>query len=403
MNGHNGLNGPRGRPGSPGAAGKRGARGPRGFTGRTGKRGWVGKTGKQGPRGRPGARGASGATGRRGATGAQGPRGARGPQGVRGRVGKTGGVGRRGATGRRGPKGRTGRRGKRGYIGSRGPRGPRGPHGPRGRIGTRGLRGTRGRKGRMGRRGPRGGAGPRGRRGPRGLRGPQGARGAPAFPPGMVQGVVRNAINGRRIGGALVDLRLGRGGRRVFRRVRANSRGFYRFRVPARTYTLEAKKRGFTISKETLKVWPRRRRRHHIFLSPPLRRGAVRIVLSWGPRPKDLDIHLKTPTGCLVKYNKRKCNRYTKLDADVRRGFGPETVTINRPRNGTYLLKVHKYSRGVLRRSGARVFVYGLGRVREFRIGLHGRLTSRNRFWNVFRLDFRRGRGTLRLCRRGVC
>lgn len=76
----------------------------------------------------------------------------------------------------------------------------------------------------------------------------------------------------------------------------------------------------------------------------------IRIVLNWGSSPQDLDAHLVYP-GNHVWYLTMTGDS-SRLDVDSRRGFGPETITINRKFPGQrYVYAVHTFSSGTERDS----------------------------------------------------
>lgn len=78
--------------------------------------------------------------------------------------------------------------------------------------------------------------------------------------------------------------------------------------------------------------------------------GEVRIVLSWGEYPSDLDTHLTGPTSSgdrfHVYYSDQSVNDGTEayLDVDDTESYGPETVTISQYISGVYRYSVHNYS-----------------------------------------------------------
>ncbi|MCW5214049.1 hypothetical protein VU13_01795, partial [Desulfobulbus sp. US5] len=104
-----------------------------------------------------------------------------------------------------------------------------------------------------------------------------------------------------------------------------------------------------------------------LVLSPVLAEGEIRIILTWGESPADLESHLTAPneTGC-----RHHCYYWNKniptanLDLDDRNGFGPETITITDAAAGTYRYYVHDFTNRNtyytqwLARSGAEVKVY---------------------------------------------
>ena len=133
--------------------------------------------------------------------------------------------------------------------------------------------------------------------------------------------------------------------------------------------------------------------RRDIALSPILSPGEIRIVLTWGENPADLEAHLTSPNpeGC-----RHHCFYWNKtipgasLDLDDMRSYGPETVTISETATGTYRFYVHDFENRnsstsrALAESGAEVAVYfGSGDPpRTFRVP-----DETGTVWHVFDLD----------------
>ncbi len=92
----------------------------------------------------------------------------------------------------------------------------------------------------------------------------------------------------------------------------------------------------------------------------------MKIVLTWGSTPRDLDSHLYVDSGKdgSSDYHVSYMNKSTGgavLDVDDTSAYGPETITIDLNSNTSYLYWVHNYSGGgssVLSNSGATVKVY---------------------------------------------
>ena len=133
--------------------------------------------------------------------------------------------------------------------------------------------------------------------------------------------------------------------------------------------------------------------RRDIALSPILSPGEIRIVLTWGEHPADLEAHLTAPNpeGC-----RHHCFYWNKtipgasLDLDDTRSYGPETVTISETATGTRRFYVHDFENRnsstsrALAESGAEVAVYfGSGDPpRTFRVP-----DETGTVWHVFDLD----------------
>jgi hypothetical protein len=121
-----------------------------------------------------------------------------------------------------------------------------------------------------------------------------------------------------------------------------------------------------------------------------------RIVLEWGEKPADLDLHF-VKTGGSGNYHisysnmKQADDRNAVLDRDDRQGYGPETITIGRmDNNASYTCYVHDYTNRTnaesvqMPQAGATIRVYSDNRLAHtFKIpsGVKG-----NR-WNVFKIE----------------
>ena len=76
-------------------------------------------------------------------------------------------------------------------------------------------------------------------------------------------------------------------------------------------------------------------------LNPRLAPGEMRLVLTWGKKPRDLDAHLYGSRGAGGSFhvyfqNREAAGGSIKLDADSKEGEGPETITLKRPAPGRY-------------------------------------------------------------------
>ena len=129
----------------------------------------------------------------------------------------------------------------------------------------------------------------------------------------------------------------------------------------------------------------------------PPSEGSLRIVLSWGYEPSDLDSHITGPDGFGDRFHVYYSNDYTnnyevELDVDDIMSYGPETITINSFIDGMYRYSVHNYSDqssagcdGIYN-SPARVEIYGsTGLINYFTapssVGASGNT------WRVFELN----------------
>ena len=115
----------------------------------------------------------------------------------------------------------------------------------------------------------------------------------------------------------------------------------------------------------------------------------MRIVLTWGKNPRDLDSHLIYPGNHI--YFGHKEGTDANLDVDDTDSFGPETITINKKRLGeSYLYAVQDFTNRLhpnsptLSASDAKVFLYvGSSLVRTYNVPAN----KPGNVWAVFRLN----------------
>lgn len=161
--------------------------------------------------------------------------------------------------------------------------------------------------------------------------------------PGMIQGTVLNATNNNPISGATVQVSGGQS-------ATTDASGNYTITLDAGTRAIFASMSGFYTSNVTiLRVQSSQTVTQNFSLAPEFVSGSgrIRLVLSWGQTPNDLDSHLLTPGGGHVAYYARgdsTSSPYAVLDVDDVSGFGPETITIYQFQTGTYKYFIHNYS-----------------------------------------------------------
>jgi len=134
-------------------------------------------------------------------------------------------------------------------------------------------------------------------------------------------------------------------------------------------YTIKVTKENYKDAIYTLKIDDTTSDIVDLTLSPILSEGEIRIVLTWGETPSDLDSHLVKVKDGNIQYHVYFANMHptneADLDHDDTTSFGPETITIhNLDTNATYKYYVHDYSTysgdtsTALANSGATVKVY---------------------------------------------
>ncbi len=136
------------------------------------------------------------------------------------------------------------------------------------------------------------------------------------------------------------------------------------------TYTLLAEKDEFDDAKFNVVATGGGTKTYYVGMSSGLGAGNIRIVLTWGDSPSDLDSYLYTPeiSGSThqVWYGGRGSETsapYATLDVDSMNSYGPETTTIYELHEGSYKYAVEWYADSSgnntsLGRSNAKVDVY---------------------------------------------
>ena len=126
---------------------------------------------------------------------------------------------------------------------------------------------------------------------------------------------------------------------------------------------------------------------------------ALRIVLTWGSTPSDLDSHLTGPQGYgntfHVYYSAKEAYNYygeriAILDVDDTSSYGPETITLTPVEDGIYHYYIHDYSsrtytdNTAMANSGATVQVFSGSRlIAVYKVPTDGVGTV----WHVFDYD----------------
>lgn len=221
---------------------------------------------------------------------------------------------------------------------------------------------------------------------------------------GSAGGTITNALDGRGISGVRLRLRRdwnNKTGPYVDEiGTTTNNSGYYSIsEVPVGYYTVEASMNGYVTGYSNIIVLNENPKTDFDFtITPILADDEVRIVLTWGSSPSDLDSHLvgRTPGGDTfnVYYSDKEYNydgvEMANLDTDDTSSYGPETITITERIYGTYTYAVHNYSNrnnsssDALSFSGAVVRVFmGSTQVAEY----HVPTDQVGTYWTVFQID----------------
>ena len=70
----------------------------------------------------------------------------------------------------------------------------------------------------------------------------------------------------------------------------------------------------------------------------------IKIYLSWDTDRTDVDLWVITPSGKTINYENKRGRHGGALFRDVTNGYGPESFTMRRAREGTYQVKVNYFS-----------------------------------------------------------
>lgn len=167
---------------------------------------------------------------------------------------------------------------------------------------------------------------------------------------------------------------------------------YYTAALSVGNYTLEASKDGFItgysniISGNSVIC-----SNQNVSLTPELNADTIRIVLTWGENPSDLDSHVEGTLsngdsfhvyyGYPSQYDGdvEVCN----LDVDDISSYGPETITLNPTNENPYYYYIHRYyGFGTVASSGAQVKVYQGGNLlATFNVPTD---QGNDDYWNVF-------------------
>lgn len=215
---------------------------------------------------------------------------------------------------------------------------------------------------------------------------------------GTVSGTVSNSVTGAGVPGLTINLRSGINATAgpIVRTTTTGAGGTYSISaLPAGNYTAEATGTGYNRAFfSILCIGNTTRGNQNGTISPTLPPGQVRIVLTWGPTPADLDSHFYGPLpsggSFHVFYANPNVSGVANLDLDDVTSFGPETTTLLSQIAGVYRFAVHDYtnrnstSSSALSQSGAQIRVYrGSDQIGTFNVPIGQAAT----LWTVFELE----------------
>lgn len=197
---------------------------------------------------------------------------------------------------------------------------------------------------------------------------------------GSVGGQIVNSVTGGVVDEATLSVRKGwnQTSGDIITTITTDANGNYNLTLPIGNYTIIIEKASFVFNYINIVVTTTPNTDGNASIVPDgdsgIPTGDLRVVLSWGEYPLDLDSHMIGPTvdesGKFHIYYNDKTYSYsgeTKafLDVDDRQSYGPETTTVYSMNNtGIYRYLIHDYSNkdsttsNDLSMSGAKVQVY---------------------------------------------
>lgn len=218
---------------------------------------------------------------------------------------------------------------------------------------------------------------------------------------GCIEGAIYNALSGAGVSGLTINLRRGINVKtgEILSSTETGEGGAYSFTgIPAGNYTAEIMGEGYVTSYFTvISIGGETRGNQNATATPLLEAGEIRIVLTWGESPEDLDSHLTGPTAdgegrFHVYYGDEDYQEsetlYAALDHDDTTSYGPETTTIYHRTEGVYRFSVKHYGGEIgsteLSYSGAKVEVYnGSTLIAVFNVPTN----KQGIYWTVFDLS----------------
>ena len=221
---------------------------------------------------------------------------------------------------------------------------------------------------------------------------------------GTIGGRITNAVNGSAVSNATLTIRRNRNVTEgeVVATTTTGSDGRYSIELPLGVYTILMERDGYITNHFNVAVTSNGNDNWNATMNPDgetVELGELRVVLTWGATPRDLDSHLWGPTvdgvGRFHTYYVdmsyyENGTRHAFLDVDDVSSYGPETTTVyDMTENGTYSFFVHDYtnysgSYTEMAASGAKVEVYmGETLIRTFHVPTSGVGVV----WHVFDFD----------------
>lgn len=206
---------------------------------------------------------------------------------------------------------------------------------------------------------------------------------------GEVKGYVKDATTGKGIKTSMKVRERGKKSGSPIVELNSKQDGSYVYGGKQGSYTLEVSAKGYITEYFDVEIIRGQvKTGKNIVLSPEIGEGEIRIVLTWGSNPGDLDSYAigKSSAGqnFNINFTNQKMKNIGNLDVDDTTSYGPETITIV-DSGASFTYSVADYRAvGTLGNSDAKVKVYLPGEkgAIEFRVP-----SGEGVIWHVFKYE----------------
>lgn len=206
---------------------------------------------------------------------------------------------------------------------------------------------------------------------------------------GEVKGYVKDATTGKGIKTSMKVRERGKKTGSAITELSSKQDGSYVYGGKQGSYTVEVSAKGYITEYFDVEIIRGQvKTGKNIVLSPEVGEGEIRIVLTWGSNPRDLDSYAigKSSTGqnFNINFTNQKMKNIGNLDVDDTTSYGPETITITDVDAAFTYYIVDYRAEGTLGSSDAKVKVYlpGEKSAKEFKVP-----SGDGILWKVFEFE----------------
>lgn len=224
---------------------------------------------------------------------------------------------------------------------------------------------------------------------------------------GTVKGKITDAIEAMvNISNAKLEFRRGVDNKdgTIVKEATTDANGQYTIELEPGNYTVTASAEGYLTESFTIQaIGNKTNEEQDGTLTPILKEGEIRAILTWNSNPTDVDSHITGPKigeeGRFHVYYWNKTyteigaepgNPAVRLDRDDTNSYGPETISVYRATEGVYNYTIYDYTNrnatnsSALAYSGAQVKLYVAG---DDEVHIFNVPNSKGNCWKVFSID----------------